>query len=50
MGTHLPVSLKPTAQAKPGWPAVLTGLASKPLARPSDILPGREVVLRKPRH
>lgn len=41
MGTHLPVSLQLKAQATPGWPALLTGLASKALARPSDILAGR---------
>lgn len=29
METLLPASQKPTAQAEPGWPAVLPGLASK---------------------
>lgn len=41
MGTHLAASQKPRAQAKPGWPAVLTGLASKAPAQPCDILAGR---------
>lgn len=35
------LSQKPTARAKPGWPAVLTGLASRALLRPCDILAGR---------
>lgn len=41
MGTHFPASQKPRAQAKPSSPAVLTGLASKALALPCDILAAR---------